>query len=105
MTISVPIISLAGINDPEGRKEIAKAVRAAARNSGFMQIVDHGISEELVAEAFDVSKRVFALPLEEKVSPFLPSLLLELISLSPRRSSTPATPTPTGGGTLSVDKR
>lgn len=67
MTISVPIISLSLINDPEGRKEIARAVGAAARSSGFMQIVDHGISEELIAQAFNVSKTAFALPLEEKV--------------------------------------
>jgi len=68
MTISVPIISLARLHDPEGRKDIAKAVGAAARSSGFMQIVDHGIEAELIEEAFGVAKKAFALPLEEKVS-------------------------------------
>ena len=48
----------------------------AAVNVGFFTIVNHGISEAVIDNAFRVSQEFFALPVEEKekASPFAPQL-------------------------------
>ncbi|GAA5982134.1 hypothetical protein JCM11641_000598 [Rhodosporidiobolus odoratus] len=66
MTIDVPIISLQCIKQPERRKEVAEQVGKAARDSGFFQIVDHGVSQDLIDSAFAMARQAFSLPLEEK---------------------------------------
>jgi len=39
----------------------------ACLDCGFFYVTNHGISEELKDEAFEQSKKFFALPLEEKM--------------------------------------
>lgn len=39
----------------------------ACSDSGFFYVINHGISEELNDQAFEQSKKFFALPLEEKM--------------------------------------
>ncbi|MCT8997523.1 isopenicillin N synthase family dioxygenase [Chelativorans intermedius] len=55
------------MSDYEGRKqEIADALWTAATEIGFFQLVNHGIPQEQVDEAFAMSERFFALPSEVK---------------------------------------
>lgn len=53
------------------RKEIAKEIGAAFRDSGFLYAANHGISEELQEHVYSVIKEFFELPLEEKMKVFL----------------------------------
>ncbi|MDB5642509.1 MAG: efe [Hyphomicrobiales bacterium] len=64
----LPIIDVTGINGAHGARlaEIARDIGAAARRPGFFYIVNHGLTEADMAQAFDWSRRFFALPLEEK---------------------------------------
>lgn len=66
---SVPIIDLKSPNVQEQLWE-------AAVNVGFFTIVNHGISEAVIDNAFRVSREFFALSVEEKekASPFAPHL-------------------------------
>ncbi|OQE41272.1 hypothetical protein PENCOP_c005G08134 [Penicillium coprophilum] len=63
----IPIIDLAFIDrDLEARKIIASKVRAAAENTGFFYIKNHGISEELIERALSQAKAFFDQPIEKK---------------------------------------
>lgn len=50
----------------EARLKVAKELVEAGHTLGFVYISNHGISEELVAEAFSWSKRFFDLKEEKK---------------------------------------
>ena len=41
----LPVIDISKAKTPEGRKELAPAVRDAMRIHGFMFIVNHGLTE------------------------------------------------------------
>jgi isopenicillin N synthase-like dioxygenase len=58
----VPIID---VSAPE--QDAATRVRAACIDSGFFYVSHHGVPEELVAAAFDANRRLFALPVGEKL--------------------------------------
>ncbi|CAG7949511.1 unnamed protein product [Penicillium nalgiovense] len=63
----IPIIDLASIDkDPEARKTIASKVRAAAENTGFFYIKNHGIPEELIQNALSQAQAFFDQPIEKK---------------------------------------
>ncbi|GAA5894098.1 hypothetical protein JCM6882_007983 [Rhodosporidiobolus microsporus] len=84
MAIDVPVLSLHDLDVPARRKELAEQLGRAARNSGFFQIVNHGVPQgeqfpsvscllplsflpaDLIDRAFAVTQQAFALPLEEK---------------------------------------
>ena len=60
----VPRIDL---SDFEARKaEIADQLWRASTDIGFFQLVNHGIPQEQIDEAFAVTERFFALPHETK---------------------------------------
>ena len=59
----VPIIDMSA---PEAAA--AAAVRAAAAGSGFFYVTQHGVSDQLVAEAFAQQRALFALPQETKMA-------------------------------------
>lgn len=60
----VPRIDL---SDYENRKtEIADAIWEAAANSGFFQLVNHGIPQAQIDEAFEFTERFFDLPMAVK---------------------------------------
>jgi isopenicillin N synthase-like dioxygenase len=61
---TIPRISLADI--ATRRTEIADELWAAATEIGFFQLVDHGIPQELVDQAFAWSAKLFELPREVK---------------------------------------
>ncbi|KAL4907034.1 hypothetical protein BDW74DRAFT_167055 [Aspergillus multicolor] len=63
----IPIIDLTPIDgDFQARKKLASKVRAAAENTGFFYIKNHGIPEDLIQGALDQAKSFFAQSAEEK---------------------------------------
>nr|AAU04791.1 flavanone 3-hydroxylase [Fragaria x ananassa] len=67
-SIDIPIISLSGIEEVEGRRaEICKKIVEACEDWGVFQIVDHGIDPKLISEMTRLAREFFALPPEEKL--------------------------------------
>ena len=68
MPRTLPIIDLSSWreSDRASLARIAAEVGAACRDVGFFYVVNHGVDEPLIAEAFAQSRRFFALPLAEK---------------------------------------
>jgi isopenicillin N synthase-like dioxygenase len=65
----IPIIDLAGTrHDAHRRQAAAAAIGAAARDSGFFYVVNHGVPDVVVNGAFDAARRFFALPAEQKMA-------------------------------------
>ncbi|TCU14736.1 isopenicillin N synthase family dioxygenase [Rhizobium sullae] len=61
------IVPRIDMGDYENRKvEIADELWEASTNSGFFQLVNHGIPQQAIDEAFEMSARFFALPVEVK---------------------------------------
>ena len=50
----------------DAREQFLKDLRFAAHEIGFFYLKNHGISQELIAEAQALSKAFFALPLAQK---------------------------------------
>lgn len=68
--MNLPIIDFAKWtpkSTTEERLEIGKKLADACHNVGFVYIVNHGVSSELLEEAFGWSKRLFDLTHEEKM--------------------------------------
>lgn len=80
-TDTVPIIDIgpwrtgdgAGRGAAAARAAVARAVDAAARGSGFWQIVGHGVDATIVGRVRAVTGDYFALPLHEKLGHRPPS--------------------------------
>ena len=68
MSELVPVIDIAGwfSRDEAARRRVARAVDEACRESGFFQIVGHGVDESLRQQVKDVADEFFALPEAEK---------------------------------------
>src|SRR5271154_2177948 len=49
-------------------EEIVDQVRSACANTGFFQIINHGVSPELQDAVFEASKKVFRMSKEEKLA-------------------------------------
>ncbi|KAJ5793600.1 hypothetical protein N7457_000199 [Penicillium paradoxum] len=63
----IPVIDLSSIDqDLEAREAIASKIRAAAENTGFFYVKNHGIPEELIQDALSQAKAFFAQPIEQK---------------------------------------
>jgi isopenicillin N synthase-like dioxygenase len=59
----IPIIAFAGLDGtPHELEALAEHVRHVCHEIGFFVMVDHGVSNELVAGVFDTMDRFFALP-------------------------------------------
>jgi isopenicillin N synthase-like dioxygenase len=52
---------------PEERLSTAKKLADACHNFGFVFIINHGVSPELLEEAFGWSRRLFDLKIQEKM--------------------------------------
>ncbi|KAL9661026.1 hypothetical protein QQ045_025845 [Rhodiola kirilowii] len=64
----IPVISLAGINEVDGRRaEICKKIVDACEDWGVFQVVDHGVDPDLVADMTKLAREFFALPPEDKL--------------------------------------
>jgi isopenicillin N synthase-like dioxygenase len=68
MTTHVPVIDIGALRsgDPAALRALAGEIGAAARETGFFSVVNHGIPPDLVAALFAQSAAFFALPLDEK---------------------------------------
>ncbi|KAK4542266.1 hypothetical protein LTR36_006919 [Oleoguttula mirabilis] len=67
---TIPVIDFSRWNASTSKAErlaVAKELTDACRRVGFVYIINHGLSQELLDEAFDTSKRLFDLSLEEKM--------------------------------------
>ncbi len=62
----IPVIDVSGAVDGTDIAGVAAAIYAAATDHGFFYISGHGIEQNLLDQAFAVSKDFFALPAEEK---------------------------------------
>lgn len=66
---NLPVIDLGGLvsGDPGARAEVARALGAAARASGFFYIRNHGIPQSVIDDVFAASRAFHALPRREKM--------------------------------------
>lgn len=67
--VSIPIIDFSKWSSitPAERNAVAKELADACHNVGFVSIINHGVSPELLEEAFGWSKRLFDLKTEDKM--------------------------------------
>ncbi|CAI8609034.1 unnamed protein product [Vicia faba] len=64
----IPVISLAGIDEVDGRRaEICNKIVEACENWGIFQVVDHGVDSKLISEMSRFAKMFFDLSPEEKL--------------------------------------
>lgn len=64
----IPVIDIAAYRAgaPGARERLARELREATENIGFFYLAGHGISDRLVADVFEQSRRFHAQPLEVK---------------------------------------
>ncbi|EJD41209.1 Clavaminate synthase-like protein [Auricularia subglabra TFB-10046 SS5] len=63
----IPIVDFAAWGgDTDDRVRVGHALAAACRKFGFVYIVNHGVPDHLVSDAFSMSQRLFALSMEQK---------------------------------------
>ena len=65
----VPLIDIAPFlaGSAEAKRKVTAEVGSACEEIGFLIVKGHGVPRDLVEEMYDVSKRFFALPLDEKM--------------------------------------
>jgi isopenicillin N synthase-like dioxygenase len=65
----IPVLDLAAYlaGDDGALEKLAAELRHAQENVGFYFIVNHGVSRDLIAQAYDQIRRFFAQPLDEKL--------------------------------------
>ncbi|KAJ0248178.1 Non-hem dioxygenase N-terminal domain-containing protein [Hirschfeldia incana] len=64
----IPVISLSGIDDVNGKKkEICRPIVEAFEKWGMFQAVDHGVDTNLMADMTRLARHFFALTTEEKL--------------------------------------
>lgn len=69
MAASLPVIDFSRWlkGSPGEKKAVAKDLAEACRGVGFVYIVNHGVTPELLDEAFGWSKKLFDLPEDKKM--------------------------------------
>jgi isopenicillin N synthase-like dioxygenase len=68
--VSIPMIDFSKWStdsSAENRVAVAKQLAEACHNVGFVSIINHGVSPELLEEAFGWSKRLFDLKTDKKM--------------------------------------
>ena len=65
----IPIIDMAAArsNDAEARRALARRFDQAFSHSGFCYVINHGVAERVIEEAFAASEQFFHAPLDEKL--------------------------------------
>jgi isopenicillin N synthase-like dioxygenase len=63
----VPVLDLSLLDQQGGLASLASELKQACLNLGFFYVANHGVPEALSEGVFDVSRRYFALPLEERM--------------------------------------
>ena len=65
----VPLVDLSGAFEPGPRRdEVVEDIGRACEDVGFLVITGHGVSEDLVQRMDSASRRLFSLPLGEKMA-------------------------------------
>lgn len=69
ISVTIPIVDISGYlaGDAAGKAAVAAEVREAYENQGFLQIIGHGVTEDLQTRFLKVVAAFFALPLKEKL--------------------------------------
>jgi len=55
----------------EDRAAVAAEISEICKNVGFMYIKNHGVSQDLVDDVFELSKKYYARPLEDKMKQYV----------------------------------
>ena len=63
----IPILDAQSIVSNNDIGLLAKSVREACQNMGFFYVKNHGISQEIIDDAFEASKKFFSEPIERKM--------------------------------------
>ena len=63
----IPILDAQSIVSNDNISLLAKSVREACQNMGFFYVKNHGISQIIIDDAFEASKRFFSEPIEKKM--------------------------------------
>nr|AIY24993.1 flavanone 3-hydroxylase 1 [Mangifera indica] len=64
----IPVISLAGIDEVDGRRaEICKKIVEACEEWGIFQVIDHGVDIKLISDMTALAREFFSLPPVEKL--------------------------------------
>lgn len=65
---TIPVLNLSHVfsDDPYIRQDAMEAVNKACREWGFFQIVDHGVSHQLMRKTLETWREFFKLPMELK---------------------------------------
>jgi len=63
----IPVIDIAPLLDGNDKHAVAKQIREALSNIGFMYVKNHGIDRDFVDSVFDIARRFFDLPMEQKM--------------------------------------
>ena len=64
---AIPVVDVAPLLDGSDVFKVAKDIRWALSNAGFMYVKNHGVAQQTVDAAFGQAKAFFDLPLEEKM--------------------------------------
>jgi len=66
----IPVIDIGAMSgtDAAAKLAVARAIRGASETVGFVYIRNHGVADADLARIFELGRRFFALPLEDKVS-------------------------------------
>jgi isopenicillin N synthase-like dioxygenase len=66
----IPILSLKPIVDgsPDGDQQVARELLPILQSWGAFQLVDHGVSPEVMSGAFKAAEHFFRLPLEQRLT-------------------------------------
>ncbi|MEZ5754554.1 MAG: 2-oxoglutarate and iron-dependent oxygenase domain-containing protein [Paracoccaceae bacterium] len=64
----IPVVDLAPLLDGSDRMAVARQIRWALSNAGFLHVRNHGIPEALIDDLFDVARRFFDLPMSDKMA-------------------------------------
>ena len=62
MTYSIPVIDLEAATRADGRRDLLDAVRAATQETGIVQVVNHGVPQDLINDFNQRIGRLLSLP-------------------------------------------
>lgn len=64
----IPVIDVAPLLDGTDQMGVARQIRWALSNAGFMYVKNHGIEQGFVDEVFDITRAFFNLPMADKMA-------------------------------------
>ncbi|CAH1435730.1 unnamed protein product [Lactuca virosa] len=63
--LKLPVIDFAELHGPN-HEQVITSLAHACQHYGFFQVINHGISSDVLSEMIDVARRFFELPLKER---------------------------------------